>query len=421
MVWTPADCRSASTRGLVWDTSFELVSRIEAISPSRKILCSAVLIAASLATAAAPGSAAASPPVPVRARLSQAGRRLLISLRTSKPVALAGLSQLPAGSGSSSLCLELQAGGGVGERRLCVGGQSKASRRAGLELLGAAGEVTDRETVPARLKRPQPDKLVLALLPADAGLTPQRYRWRVTSTRGGCRAKVPDTCEASLPTSGTRLFRLRPVRAVGCSGGSAGLDTNGPRERNVVALTFDDGPSEYTPGFLRVLREKHVPATFFEIGQEMSRYPATMRRVLREGDEIGNHTMHHTEFPGYGAIAAATTLAESITHFRPCLFRPPGGAVDSAVVGAAAEDGLRTITWDVDPADWSTPGTGAIYSRVVDAAQPGSIILMHDGGGPRDETLAALPGIIDTLRARGYGFATVTDLLGQRMIYRPYG
>jgi peptidoglycan/xylan/chitin deacetylase (PgdA/CDA1 family) len=407
--------------GLVWDTSFELVSRIEAISLSRKILCSAAMIGASLATAAAPGSAAASPPVPVRARLSQAGRRLLVSVQTSKPVALAGLSRLPAGDGSSSLCLELRAGGGAGERRLCLGGPSKASRRAGLELLDAGGEVTDKETVPARLKRPQPDKLVLALLPADAGLTPRRYRWRFSSTRGDCRAKRPDTCEASLPASGTRLFRLRPVRAVGCSGGSAGLDTNGPRDRNVVALTFDDGPSEYTPGFLRVLREKHVPATFFEIGQEMSRYPATMRQVLREGDEIGNHTMHHTEFPGYSAIAPATTLAESITHFRPCLFRPPGGAVDSGVIGAAAEDGLRTITWDVDPADWSMPGTGAIYSRVVDAAQPGSIILMHDGGGPRDETLAALPQIIDTLRARGYGFATVTNLLGQRLIYRPYG
>jgi peptidoglycan/xylan/chitin deacetylase (PgdA/CDA1 family) len=421
VVWAPADCRSASTRRLVWDTSFELVSWIEAISPSRKILCAGALISASLATAAAPGSAAASPPVPVRARLSQAGRRLLISMRTSKPVALAGLSRMPAGSGSSSLCLELRASGGAGQRRLCLGGPNKTSRRAGLELLDATGEVTDKETVPARLKRPKPDKLVLALLPADAGLTPQRYRWRVTSTRGRCRAKRPDTCETSFPTSGTRLFRLRPVRPVGCSGGSAGLDTNGPRERNVVALTFDDGPSEYTPAFLQVLHEKHVPATFFEIGQEMSRYPATMRQILREGDEIGNHTMHHTEFPSYGAIAPATTLAESITHFRPCLFRPPGGAVNSAVIGAAAADGLRTITWDVDPADWSMPSTGAIYSRVVDAAQTGSIILMHDGGGPRDETLAALPQIIDTLRARGYGFATVTDLLGQRMIYRPYG
>jgi peptidoglycan/xylan/chitin deacetylase (PgdA/CDA1 family) len=82
---------------------------------------------------------------------------------------------------------------------------------------------------------------------------------------------------------------------------------------------------------------------------------------------------------------------------------------------------MQTITWDVDPADWSTPGSAAVYSRVVDAAQPGSIILMHDGGGDRSGTLAALPLIIDTLRARGYSFATVTGLLGQQMIYKPYG
>jgi peptidoglycan-N-acetylglucosamine deacetylase len=79
------------------------------------------------------------------------------------------------------------------------------------------------------------------------------------------------------------------------------------------------------------------------------------------------------------------------------------------------------VTWDVDPTDWSTPGSEAIYSRVVGAVQPGSIVLMHDGGGPRGETLAALPRIIETLRGRGYRFATVTELLGHRMIYRPYG
>lgn len=405
--------------GLVWDTSFHLVSRIAAISTSRKILCSAALLSASLTAVAVPAVVAA--PLPVRAHLSQAGRRLLLDLRTSKPVALAGLSRLPAGNSSASLCFELRAVGGPGKRRLCLGGSGKTFRRAGLELVNAGGEVTSEETIPARLRRPRPEKLVLALLPGDAGLTPRRYRWRVVADRAGCGARSPGACETSLPPTGARLFRLRPVRAVGCTGGSAGMDTNGPRDRNVVALTFDDGPSEYTPRFLQVLREKHVPATFFEIGEEMSRYPAAMRQILRAGDEIGNHTMHHIEFPGYGEIAPATTLAEAITHFRPCLFRPPGGAVDSAVIGAAGEDGLRTITWDVDPADWSTPGTEAIYSRVVDAARPGSIILMHDGGGPRDETLAALPRIIDTLRSRGYGFATVTGLLGQRMIYRPYG
>lgn len=393
-----------------------------AISSSRKILCTAALAGVALvAFGGAPAPASAAPPLPLRARLAQAGRRLILSLRSSKPVALAKLDPLPPPAGSNSLCLELRGTGERESRRLCLGGAAKAKRRAGLELLSPSGVITERTRVPARLKRPEPDKLVLALVPADAGLTPQRYRWRVAASQAQCGGRPPRPCEATLPASGARLFRLRPVRAIGCTGGRAGLVTNGPRDHKVVALTFDDGPSEYTPGFLDVLREKHVPGTFFEIGQEMARYPATMRRILREGDEIGNHTMHHTEFPGYGDIAPVTTLAESITHFRPCLFRPPGGAVDSAVIAAAGTDELRSITWDVDPADWSTPGTSAIYSRIVDAAQPGSIILMHDGGGPRGETLTALPHIIDTLRARGYRFATVTALLGERMIYRPYG
>ena len=170
-----------------------------------------------------------------------------------------------------------------------------------------------------------------------------------------------------------------------------------------------------------MLREKHVNATFFEIGQEMAGREATMRRILREDNEIGNHTMHHTEYPGYGEIAPDSALIERYTHFRPCLFRPPGGGSNSSVIATAASIGMQTITWDVDPRDWTTPGAAAVYSRVVGAARPGSIILMHDGGGPRGGTLEALPRIIDTLRARGYRFATVSALLGHHLIYQPYG
>jgi peptidoglycan/xylan/chitin deacetylase (PgdA/CDA1 family) len=80
--------------------------------------------------------------------------------------------------------------------------------------------------------------------------------------------------------------------------------------------------------------------------------------------------------------------------------------------------GYTTIGWDIDPRDWSRPGTGAIYSNVVGNAHPGAIVIQHDGGGDRSETLAALPHEIDTLRREGYGFVTVTDLLGQRLIYK---
>jgi peptidoglycan-N-acetylglucosamine deacetylase len=347
------------------------------------------------------------------------GRELILTVRTGAPVALARLESHPdtRRGGARYLCLALTRDGG-GERRICLGGP-KPHRRVGLEVVNGAGKPIEQGGATATVKRPDPRKLVVALVPADAGLAPRRYSWRVLASRG---CKVRRRCAESLPGDGRSLtFRLRPVRAVGCTGGGTGLITSGPRERKVVALTFDDGPSDYTPGFLDVLHEKGVPGTFFEIGQEMPGREATMRRVLAEGSELGDHTENHDEVPAYAQIAGAAARIEGYTHFRPCLFRPPGGGVDAGVLASAGSLGMRTATWDVDPADWTNPGSGAVYSRIVGATRPGSIILMHDGGGDRSGTLAALPSIIDTLRARGYRFATVSALLGDKLIYKPYG
>jgi peptidoglycan/xylan/chitin deacetylase (PgdA/CDA1 family) len=345
----------------------------------------------------------------VHAGLTQAGRKLILSVRTGSPVALSELQPQPILTRASSryLCLALSRPGGEGELRLCLGGGNPTGS-VGSEEVNDAGRVVAQGTVLATVKRPGPHKLVMALVPGYAGLVPRRYHWHVVASHG---CKPGGACAETLPPGGRR-FRLRPVRAVGCSGGSAGLLSNGPRERKVVALTFDDGPSEYTPDFLRVLREKGVPGTFFEIGQEMPGREATMRQILAAGNEIGDHTMNHVEYPGHSQIAGAAARIEAYTHFEPCLFRPPGGAVNAGVIDTAGSLGMRTITWDVDPRDWSTPGTSAIYSTIVANAKPGSIILMHDGGGPRGETLEALPRVIDTLRSRGYGFATVSQLLG---------
>lgn len=354
-----------------------------------------------------------------RADLSQKGRELIFTVRTARPVALSKLEAQPDTRRAASryLCLGLSRTGREGERRLCLGG-GKAHRRIGLVTVSATEKPVAGESLRAKVKRPAPDKLVVSLDPAAAGLKPRRYAWRVIQSDGCAPGR---RCARSLPARGTYAFRLRPVRAVGCTGGSAGLVTNGPRDRKTVALTFDDGPSEYTDDFLRVLREKGVHATFFEVGQEMPGREDVMRQILAEGDELGDHTMNHVEYPGYAQIAGAAARIESYTHFKPCLFRPPGGAVDESVIAAAGSLGMRTITWDVDPRDWSLPGTGAIYSNIVGHARPGSIVLMHDGGGPRSETLAALPQVIDTLRARGYRFATVSELLGYRILYQPYG
>jgi len=386
-----------------------------AIAPSRKILCAAALLAGALLL---PAAASAKPQRLLRARLSQAGRDLILTVRTAAPVPLSQLEPHPDPRRAASryLCFEFVAGPSAPPARLCLGGR-RFRRRVGFEQVDPVGRPTQPGTIQATVKRPQAQKLVVSLEPHDAALSPQRYRWRVIRS-GGC--EPGGGCREALPASGTNAFRLRPVRAVGCTGGGAGLVTNGPRDRKVVALTFDDGPSDYTDDFLAVLREKDVPGTFFEVGQVMPGREETMRQILAQGGEIGDHTMDHVEFPGYEQIAGAAARIRAYTHFQPCLFRPPGGGVDAGVVATAGSLGMRTITWDVDPRDWSTPGTEAIYSNIVGHAQPGSIILMHDGGGPRGETLAALPRVIDTLRGRGYRFTTVTDLLGGRILYRPY-
>ena len=391
--------------------------RESAINPARKILCVGAIAAAGLL--AVPGGVQAAQLHLQHAGLSQKGRDLILSVRTSEPVALGKLEAHPDARRAAAryLCFELSPRVSAPAGRICLGGPN-AHRRVGLERLSPAGRPARQSWVRATVKRPEAGKLVVALVPEDAGLTPHRYRWRAIRS-SGCAARK--RCAEALPAAGTSTFRLRPVRAVGCTGGNAGLVTNGPRDRPVVALTFDDGPSDYTPDFLRVLREKGVPATFFEVGQEMAGREDVMRQILAEGDEIGDHTTNHVEFPGYDQIAGAAARIEGYTHFKPCLFRPPGGGVTSSVIATAGSLGMRTVNWDVDPRDWSLPGAGAIYSNVVGNARNGSIVLLHDGGGPRSETLAALPQVIDTLRARGFRFATVSALLGYRVLYRPYG
>ncbi len=430
------------------DTLPHPASRYPPISRPRKILCAASLAAVALLLT--PGAALAAPaPAPppnkgeagngkgripadrgaagtsdrqrlLATDLFQSGRQLVLTVRTARPVALRGLQPRPDARRASSryLCLALGGPSGEGrERRLCLGAR-RAKRRLGLEIADDAHRPSRLGSMRATVKRPNPRKLVVAFDPTDAGLRPGRLGWRVIESRG---CEVRRRCAGSMPAAGRRGFRLRPVRAVGCTGGDSGLVRSGSRDHPVVALTFDDGPSEYTPAFLDVLREQDAPSTFFQVGRAMSGHEETMRRILAEGHEIGDHTMDHAEYPGLWQIAGAAALIESATHFRPCLFRPPGGAVDAGVLATAGGLGMRTVTWDVDASDWQNPGASAIHTRVLGAVRPGSIVVLHDGGGPRGGTLAALPGIIDALRGRGYRFATVSELLGNRLIYRPYG
>jgi peptidoglycan/xylan/chitin deacetylase (PgdA/CDA1 family) len=190
----------------------------------------------------------------------------------------------------------------------------------------------------------------------------------------------------------------------------------------MVAITFDDGPGPYTPSVLRILERSHIPATFFQLGGQISGREHLLRRMLRDGHALANHSYNHANLAGggpaaYRQLAATSGRIRGASGYTPCLFRPPYGAVSGSLVSEALRLDMLTIIWDVDPRDWSRPGAGAIRARVLGGVRPGSIVLLHDAGGPREQTVGALPGIIARLRARGYRFVTVPELLSLREIY----
>jgi peptidoglycan/xylan/chitin deacetylase (PgdA/CDA1 family) len=184
-------------------------------------------------------------------------------------------------------------------------------------------------------------------------------------------------------------------------------------------LTFDDGPGPYTPGVLAVLERLHVHATFFAIG-EMERYfAASTVRELRDGDVVGDHTETHPEMARLSAHEQYDQLLDQIARIellggpRPILFRPPYGSYDITTMRELRSLHLLMVLWSVDAGDYLRPGVRQIVRRVLAGAHPGAIILLHDAGGDRIQTIAALPSIISKLRARGFHLVTVPELLAE--------
>jgi len=212
-------------------------------------------------------------------------------------------------------------------------------------------------------------------------------------------------------------------RIAGCRSRGPAAYRQGPHRRE-VAIGFDDGPAPLTPAFVAMLERNHARATFFMIGQQVSRgWRGTLIRELRDGDVLGDHTFTHPDLlrtgPVRGQMSSTLRAIRSLTGYTPCVFRPPYGAYDQSIVRTARSLGLATVLWNVDPTDWALPGTAAIEQRVLAQVKPGSIILSHDGGGPRGETLAAYPAIMAALRGRGFHIVTIPELLGFRPVYVP--
>jgi peptidoglycan/xylan/chitin deacetylase (PgdA/CDA1 family) len=204
---------------------------------------------------------------------------------------------------------------------------------------------------------------------------------------------------------------------------------HGPSGAHQIALTFDDGPwwEPPTAAFVSVLARLHAPATFFEIGEHIGQYDRdgkVEREMLADGDMIGDHTWSHPDLLGLSSaeqsdqISLGADAIRKATGFTPCLFRAPDGAVDSPVLRGARALGFATIQWDIDPRDWALPGEGEIIANVLANAHNGAIIEEHFGGGPRYETLDALPAEIAGLRRRGFQLVTLTQMLGYKLVYR---
>ncbi|MEE9368382.1 MAG: polysaccharide deacetylase family protein [Pontiella sp.] len=186
----------------------------------------------------------------------------------------------------------------------------------------------------------------------------------------------------------------------------------------VVALTFDDGPNPpYTDALLSVLADKKVTATFFLIGQEVEAHPETARQITKAGHELGGHSYGWESLALKRRKQVEQQLDQMCQAFldagipKLVLFRPPSGILVPGQAQLLQERGLTHISADVVVGDWKLENAEAIRERVVKKVRPGSIIVLHDGGGNRGATVKATPMIIDDLRSNGYSFVSVSELL----------
>ncbi len=183
----------------------------------------------------------------------------------------------------------------------------------------------------------------------------------------------------------------------------------------MLALTFDDGPDPaWTPKVLAILKQWHVPATFFMVGKMVRAHPACARQVQAAHFPIGNHTWSHPRAPRdpQGEIARTDAILKQKLGIKSTLFRPPYGIMDNGLARVALARGEDVIDWNSLGADWDKHATAqTIATKVLQGARPGGICLLHDGGGNRSHTVAALPRIIAMLRRRGYRFVTIPELM----------
>ncbi|PKR83313.1 polysaccharide deacetylase family protein [Heyndrickxia camelliae] len=195
---------------------------------------------------------------------------------------------------------------------------------------------------------------------------------------------------------------------------------NARTSKKMVALTFDDGPDPlYTPQILKLLKKYNAKATFFVIGEHVGEYPEIVRDEVKEGHEIANHTYSHNFIFTSSSkhlkqeMEKTEKIIKETTGISPAFFRPIGGYYNKRIIETAREAGYRVIiwTWNQDSKDWKEPGAAKIAKNILSDTMPGDIILMHDGGGDRSQTVKALEKILPQLKKAGFEMVTVSELL----------
>jgi peptidoglycan/xylan/chitin deacetylase (PgdA/CDA1 family) len=247
--------------------------------------------------------------------------------------------------------------------------------------------------------------------------------WDPVRLRDGAIEELPkQRLEAQVAAAAGAIARQRRQRAredaaVAATLAQTPFVRQAGNQHREVALTFDDGPGPYTERVLDALHRGHAKGTFFVIGRQIASFPFALQRSVAEGNEIGNHTWNHANMTRLATSDIATEMADQTAGLRragipaPRLFRPPYGVYNDATLAAAARRHMLTTLWTIDSSDYIAANPAALAKYVLGLAQPGAIILMHDGGGNRTVTSEALPLIIRGLRQANYKMVTVPRLL----------
>jgi len=186
----------------------------------------------------------------------------------------------------------------------------------------------------------------------------------------------------------------------------------------LVALTFDDGPDpKWTPSILAILKEEKVPAMFCVVGYSVRKFPDLLKTERDLGHSFCNHTLDHAHLPKQphdGLVNQVKGMSDLLVSMLggapPAVMRPPYGELSPDAIAVSHANGMRVLTWNVDSQDYNKPSAAKIQSNVLTTVKPGSVVLMHDGGGDRANTVAALRPIIQALKAAGYRFITPTTV-----------